>query len=68
MLLLKQRKTIMEGIFSMQPTLRLVIQLLVELVEGCSCELEQLVAEAGDSSGTQRKGNIWYWKPLPSNG
>jgi hypothetical protein len=21
----------------------------------------------GDSSGTQRKGNVRYWKPLPSN-
>jgi hypothetical protein len=29
---------------------------------------EKLVAEAGDSSGTQRKGNVRRWKPLPSNG
>jgi hypothetical protein len=29
---------------------------------------EKLVAEAGDSSGTQRKGNVRYWKPLASNG
>jgi hypothetical protein len=28
---------------------------------------EKLVAEAGDSSGTQRKGNVRRWKPLPSN-
>jgi hypothetical protein len=27
---------------------------------------EKLVAEAGDSSGTQR--NVRRWKPLPSNG
>jgi hypothetical protein len=33
-----------------------------------SCCCENLVAEAGDSSRTQRKGNIRYWKPLPSNG
>jgi hypothetical protein len=29
---------------------------------------EKLVAEAGDSSGTQRKGNVRRWKPLQSNG
>jgi hypothetical protein len=29
---------------------------------------KKLVAEAGDSSGTQRKGNVCRWKPLPSNG
>jgi hypothetical protein len=29
---------------------------------------EKLVAEAGDSSGTHRKGNVRRWKPLPSNG
>jgi hypothetical protein len=28
---------------------------------------EKLVAEAGDSSGTQRKWNAHHWKPLPSN-
>jgi hypothetical protein len=28
----------------------------------------KLVAEAGDSSRTQRNGNIRRWKPLPSNG
>jgi hypothetical protein len=28
---------------------------------------EQLVAEAGYSSGTQRKGNVRRWKPLPSS-
>jgi hypothetical protein len=28
---------------------------------------EKLVAEARDSSGTQRKGNACRWKPLPSN-
>jgi hypothetical protein len=29
---------------------------------------EKLVAETGDSSGTQRKGNVNRWKPLASNG
>jgi hypothetical protein len=29
---------------------------------------EKLVAEAGDISGTQRKGNVLRWKPLPGNG
>jgi hypothetical protein len=33
-----------------------------------SCYCEKLIAEAGDSSGTQRKGNVRRWKPLPSNG
>jgi hypothetical protein len=33
-----------------------------------SCCCKKLVAEAGDSSGTQRMGNIRRWKPLPSNG
>jgi hypothetical protein len=28
---------------------------------------EKLVAEARDSSGTQRKGNVHRWKPLPSS-
>jgi hypothetical protein len=29
---------------------------------------EKLVAEVGESSGTQRKGNVRLSKPLPSNG
>jgi hypothetical protein len=29
---------------------------------------EKLIAEAGDSSGTQRKRNVHHWKPLPSDG
>jgi hypothetical protein len=29
---------------------------------------EKLVAETRESSGTQRKGNIRRWKPLPRNG
>jgi hypothetical protein len=33
-------------------------------IESCSCE--NLVAEAGDSSGKQTKGNVRRWKPLPS--
>jgi hypothetical protein len=28
---------------------------------------EKLVAEAGDSTGAQRKGNVRRWKPLPNN-
>jgi hypothetical protein len=32
----------------------------------CCCE--KLVAEAGDSSGNQKKGDVLCWKPLPSNG
>jgi hypothetical protein len=33
-----------------------------------SCRCEKLVAEAGDSSETQRKGKVRRWKPLSSNG
>jgi hypothetical protein len=29
---------------------------------------EKLVAEARDSSGTQKKRNVHHWKMLPSNG
>jgi hypothetical protein len=29
---------------------------------------EKLVAETGDSSGTQRKVNVRRWKPLSRNG
>jgi hypothetical protein len=29
---------------------------------------EKLVAEAEEISGTQRKGNVRRWKPLPGNG
>jgi hypothetical protein len=32
-----------------------------------SCCCEKLVAVAGDSSGTQRKGNVHSWKQLPRN-
>jgi hypothetical protein len=32
----------------------------------CCCE--KLVAETGDTSGTQSKGNVRRWKPIPSNG
>jgi hypothetical protein len=30
--------------------------------------IEKLVTKGGDSSETQRKGNVRSWKPLPSNG
>jgi hypothetical protein len=33
-----------------------------------SCCGEKLVAEASGSAGTQWKGNVRRWKPLPSNG
>jgi hypothetical protein len=32
-----------------------------------SCCCEKLVAEAGNSSGIRRKGNVHHWKPPPSN-
>jgi hypothetical protein len=28
---------------------------------------EKLVAEGGESSGTQRKGDVHHWKMLPSS-
>jgi hypothetical protein len=37
---------------------------LTVLLRFISCEL---VAEAGDSSRTQRKGNVRCWKPLAGN-
>jgi hypothetical protein len=46
--------------------------LMSELEDCCgsvvvNCYCEKLVAEAGDSSGTQKKGNVRHWKPLPDN-
>jgi hypothetical protein len=41
----------------------LLIQLRVAVVRS-----EKVVAEDGDNSVTQRKGNVSRWKPLPSNG
>jgi hypothetical protein len=46
---------------------------LVGELEGCcgsvllSCRCLELVAEAWDNSGTQRKGNSHRWMPLPNN-
>jgi hypothetical protein len=47
-------------------------KLVAEQLEGCGSAIvsfcsEELVAETGDSSGTQSKGNVRCWKPLPSN-
>jgi hypothetical protein len=36
------------------------------VVVSCCCYM--LVSEAGGSAGTQKKGNIRCWKPLPTNG
>jgi hypothetical protein len=43
---------------------------VTELLRFSLCELLllELVDEAGDSSGTQRKGKVRRWKPLPSYG
>jgi hypothetical protein len=41
--------------------LQSVSKLRVTVVRG-----EKLVTEIGNSSGTQRKGNVCRWKPLPS--
>jgi hypothetical protein len=35
------------------------------VLESCCCE--KLVAEASDSSGAHRKGNVCRWKLLPSS-
>jgi hypothetical protein len=32
-----------------------------------SCCCEKLIAEAGDSLGTQKKVTVCHWKSLPSN-
>jgi hypothetical protein len=47
--------------------LTLTLTWVVESVESCSSK-KKLIAEVGDSSETQRKGNVRRWKPLPSNG
>jgi hypothetical protein len=43
-------------------------ELVSKITVGSLCE--KVVAEVGDSSGTQRKGNVRHWKPcyLSSNG
>jgi hypothetical protein len=47
---------------------------LVSYIKDCcssvvvSCCCEKLLSETRDSSGTQRKGNVQLWKPIPSNG
>jgi hypothetical protein len=38
------------------------------ILAGVDSDSDKLVAEAGDSSGTQRKGNVRRRKPLASNG
>jgi hypothetical protein len=46
-------------------------ELVRELLGFSSCELllwKAGIPEAGDSSGTQSKGNVRRWKPLPSKG
>jgi hypothetical protein len=56
----------MEEMFSLRSMLGLYnedwwfsFQLRVAVVES-----EKLLAEVGDSSATQRKGNVYHWKPL----
>jgi hypothetical protein len=55
----------------MAPDAHTTIEELLEVFPGRSvprlCNEDKLVSEAGDSSGTQRKGTIHYWKPLPSS-
>jgi hypothetical protein len=41
----------------------LFIELRVAVVRS-----ENLVVEARDISGTERKRNVCHWQPLPSNG
>jgi hypothetical protein len=41
---------------------------VIASVENAVVTCEKLVAEAGDSSGTQRKGNVLRWKSTLSNG
>jgi hypothetical protein len=42
-------------------------ELLLSQLRVAVVRSEKLLAEAGDSSGTQRKGKVCSWKPLPSN-
>jgi hypothetical protein len=43
-------------------------QLLLSQLRVAVVITEALIAEAGDSSRTQRKGNVRLWKPPPNNG
>jgi hypothetical protein len=36
-------------------------------IQAISREMQKLIAEAGNSSLTEKKGNVRRWKPLPSN-
>jgi hypothetical protein len=52
---------------------KLIGESMTEIEDCCSsvvvsCCCEKVVVEAGDSSETQRNGNVHLWKPLPNNG
>lgn len=58
-----------QGYWAHRPPLHDKVVVLEEeyaFVVNCCCW--KLVNEARNSSGTQGKGNIGLWKPLPSNG
>jgi hypothetical protein len=57
-------QSVIEGL--VESVSELVRKLLSSIVVSCCCE--KVVTEVGDSSGTQRKGNVRRWKPLPTNG
>jgi hypothetical protein len=45
----------------------LVVQLLLSYFRVTVVRSENLVAEAGENQGTQKKGNVHHWKLLPNN-
>jgi hypothetical protein len=60
---------LLEAVFSVRsmPRLHNEEQLPSRVSVQADSQLTAAVAEVGDSSGTQRKGNFHHWKPLPSN-
>jgi hypothetical protein len=55
----------LEAVFSVLPVPRLYNE--DHLSRSAGRQLRVSVAETGNISGTQRKGNVRCWKPLPSN-
>jgi hypothetical protein len=58
----------MEETFYVRSVLRLIVKLWLSQLRVTVTRSEKLVAEARDSSGTQRKEDVHLWQPLPSNG
>jgi hypothetical protein len=58
----------MEEKFSVWSVSGLVVQFGLSKLRAAVVRSEKLVTESGETSRTQRKGNVRRWKPLPING